>query len=395
MPVLVEQDDSRAVAMAGVLPDGAHAVTTVERLYAWLDNHPDEYVVVLGPAVPMHTAADVAARMRGSHPSAGIVLIRPNLTTEIFSSAMSVGIPAVVGNGDGASLQSAVERARQTWEAIHGPSSAAGGAGARVITVFSPKGGVGKTTMAVNLAIGLSAGGARRVCLVDLDLAFGDVAITLQLIPEHTIEEAVSAELSLDFALLQQLLTRHSDHLMVLAAPTTPDAKDRIPASFVRRAIATLRRHFDYLVIDTSPGFDESVLQALDETDELVLTATLDVPTVKNMKMALETLDLLDLAKGHRHLVINRADDEVGLSVKDVERILKQPVEAAIPTDIAVATATNHGRPILLAKPDHRVSQSIRAFASLLSGDPVVPAAGARRAAPRRGLVRRGRRKES
>jgi pilus assembly protein CpaE len=363
--------------MTAMLPDGAQVVTTLPRLESWLEGRPDEYAVVLGPQISLREASTFADRLRITHPSAGLVLVRHELNTEVFNAAMHAGIPAVVAEDDSTGLRSAVDRARQTWEAIHGPATAGGGG--KVITVFSPKGGVGKTTLAVNLALALAESGTKRVCLADLDLAFGDVAITLQLIPEHTFDEAIGTEANLDYALLSQLLTRHSENLMILAAPTTPDAKDRIPAALVRRTIGTLRRHFDYVVVDTSPGFDDAVLNAFDETDELVLLATLDVPTVKNMKMAIETLDLLDLVKEHRHLVLNRADDEVGLSASNVESILKLPVEAAIPSDMAVANATNHGRPIVLAKPDHRVSQAVRALAAEVSGQAVEASASGRR----------------
>ncbi|MGN6781800.1 MAG: AAA family ATPase [Marmoricola sp.] len=391
MPVLIEHDARRAAAITALLPDGAHVVADANQLDEWLVGRPDEYAVLVGSDVPLREAGTIAAGLRRTHPSATVVLIRRDLDAEVYRQVMAAGIPAVVGEGDGATLLTAVQRARETWDAIHGPSPEIGGGG-RVLTVFSPKGGVGKTTMAVNLALAL-AGGRSRVCIVDLDLAFGDVAITLQLIPERTILEAVDGDPNLDFALLQDLLTRHSENLSILAAPTAPDGRDRIPPAMIQRVLATLRRHFDYVVVDTSPGFDEPVLQAFDETDELVLVTTLDVPTIKNTKMALETLDLLDLLKDNRHLVLNRADDEVGLAAHNVESILKLPVAVAIPTDMAVANATNHGRPIVAALPDHRVSKAVRELAARVSGAPLPQedATPARRG----GLFGRSRKKEA
>ncbi len=388
MPIILDPDQARAAGAASVLPDGATVVADPAALAQALAGRPDEYVLVIGPHLPVRDAATITEGLRATHPSASVVLVRQELSTAVYSSAMEAGIPAVVATGDGQGLSTAVDRARRTWEAIHGPSRETGDGG-RIVTVFSPKGGVGKTTLAVNLAAAMAADARRRVCLVDLDLAFGDVAITLQVIPQHTIDEAIGAEASLDFALLDQLLTRHPANLSILAAPMRPDAKDRITPALVGSALTTLRQHFDYVVVDTSPGFDDAVLQALDHTDELVLVATLDVPTVKNMKMAIETLDLLDLVKGHRHLVLNRADDAVGLSVKDVEGILKMPVQAAIPTDIAVANATNHGNPITLAQPQHRVATTIGKLAAELG----VPATASGADAPKkRGFLRKASR---
>jgi len=315
---------------------------------------------------PAAVAVALAERLRFDHPTTGIVLLRHELSAAVFQTAMNAGIPAVVAANDVDGLTAAVNRARVTWEAIRGPADASGDRNGTVITVFSPKGGVGKTTVAVNLAVALSGSGAARVCLVDLDLAFGDVAITLQLIPEHTIAEAIGTEEHLDFSLLETLLTRH-ENCSILAAPTHPEGKDRISPALIRRVLRVLRRHFDYIIVDTSPSFDDQVLHAFDETDECVLVATLDVPTVKNMKVAIETLDGLDLVRGHRHLLLNRADDEVGLSPANVETLLKMPVATALPTALAVANATNHGRPIVLSRPEHPVSKSLVKLAASLS----------------------------
>ena len=359
MPVIVDADSARASLLASSVGHGSHVVSTLDQLDGWLARRPNEYAVLVGPEVDIEAAMAVADRLRLKRPGLGVLVLRDQVGTELLTSAIRAGIREVLTIGDHESLRIAVERTRETFNAIHGPMASDVNDG-RVITVFSPKGGVGKTTVAVNLALALSDNGANRVCLVDLDLAFGDVAITLQLIPEHTISEAVEVEDHLDMSMLSNLLTRHDSGLHVLAAPTHPDAKDRISTKLVRRVLAALRTNFDYIVVDTSPGFDEQVLSAFDETDECIVVATLDVPTVKNVKMSMETLDLLNLATGHRYLVLNRADEEVGLTPANVETILKMGVTVQFPSSMDVANSTNHGRPIVLSKPDHRVSRAIR-----------------------------------
>ncbi|MEP6815363.1 MAG: AAA family ATPase [Marmoricola sp.] len=366
MPVIVDNDTSQASVLATIIGHGSHVVSTVEQLENWLGRRPNEYAVVIGPDVDLAAAAEVAGRLRLSRPGLSVLLLRRTTTAEVMAQAMHSGIREVVPTGDSDAMRAAIDRSRQTFNAIHGPTASDANAG-KVFTIFSPKGGVGKTTMSVNLALALSDNGTNRVCLVDLDLAFGDVAITLQMIPEHTIAEAVEVADHLDNSMLQKLLTRHDSGLMVLAAPTNPDARDGISTSLVRLVISTLRSTFDYVVIDTSPGFDEQVLAAFDETDECIVMATLDVPTIKNVKMSLETLDLLNLSLGHRWLVLNRADDEVGLTPANVEEILGIKIAASFPTSLDVANATNHGRPLVLSKPDHRVSRAIRGLSADLS----------------------------
>lgn len=366
MPILVEADTTTAGVLAAALPQGSRVVAREDEAHHWLANRSD-YALVLGPTLPLPDATSLAERVRMAHPSTAIILLRHDLAPEVYAYAMQSGIGAVVAAGDQAALGAALSRARQTWETIHGAGRATEREG-RVFTVFSPKGGVGKTTMSVNLGLALCQTGA-SVCVVDLDLAFGDVAITLQLIPSHTISDAAGSEEDLDDSLLQSLLTRHDSGLTILAAPTHPEGRDRIPASLVRRVVQTLRKRFDYVVIDTPPGFDDQVLGAFDETDECVVVATLDVPTVKNTKVAMETLDLLHLVEGHRHLVLNRADEEVGLSLANVESILGTTVSISLPSATAVASATNHGQPIVMSKPDHPVSRAIVQLAHELMGE--------------------------
>jgi pilus assembly protein CpaE len=139
----------------------------------------------------------------------------------------------------------------------------------------------------------------------------------------------------------------------------------------VAKVLRTLRETFDFVVVDTAPSFDEQVLTALDETDECVIVATLDVPTLKNVKVALETLDMLDIARGHRHLLLNRADDAVGITGDKVEQILGIPVSASVSSAVEVAAATNAGTPIVVSTPSHQSSQAVRALASEIAGVPL------------------------
>lgn len=366
MPVVIDTDSSVVAKLLTSLPAGAHGVESVDRLGPWLDNRTEEYLVVLGPNLPLDDALGVCEDLRFSRPTVSVVLVRSLVDTDVLTRAMHAGARDVVADNDADSLTAAASRAQQLSAALRGPGGVAHMG--RVVSVFSPKGGVGKTTMAVNLALTLADRGARQVCLVDLDLAFGDVAITMQLFPSHSIEHAIGSEDSLDYEAVDGLLTRHESGLMVLAAPSLPDAHDRITPALVSRMIRVLKEKYDYVIIDSAPAFDEQTLTALDETDDLVMVATLDVPTLKNVKVALETLDMLNIAQGHRHLLLNRADDAVGIGAEKVEAILGMSVSTQISTSIDIAAATNAGRPIVLSAPDHDSSRAVRTLATALRG---------------------------
>src|SRR5262245_7244085 len=374
MPVVVDPDPMVVESLLALMPAGAHGVESVDRLNAWISSHTDEYVVVLGPTLTDEESVLTCEALRTTAPAISTILAREHLDGELLAAAMKAGARDVVHHTDAAALADALGRAYELFVALRGPQGALHMS--KVIAVFSPKGGVGKTTIAVNLALALTEKGARRVCLVDLDLAFGDVAITMQLFPTHSIEQAIGAEDALDVELLDALLTRHQDSLMVLAAPPHPDTRERVTPLLVSRIVRTLRETFDYIVIDTAPAFDEQVLTALDETDEVVLVTTLDVPTLKNVKVAVETFDALHIARDNRHLLLNRADDEVGINADKVEGILGMSVDAQIASSLNIAAATNAGSPVIVSDPDHQLSTAVRELASQLAGE-LVGALGA------------------
>ena len=369
MPVIVDNDQDVVAALLRSLPAGSQGVATMDRVRAWLAQHHDEYVVVLGPTVAVADALALCDYLRTTRPTVSVVLIRDELTTEVLTAAMQAGARDVIPSGSAEAVSAAVTRAYQLFLALRGP--AGGSHTGKVITVWSPKGGVGKTTMSVNLGLALTEGGARRVCLVDLDLAFGDVAITMQLFPTHSIEHAIGSENSIDADMLNGLLTRHQDSMMILAAPSHPDIRDRVSPTLVSQILRTLKESFDFVVVDTAPAFDEQTLTALDETDEIVIIATLDVPTLKNVKVALETLDMLNIAQERRHLLLNRADDEVGISPDRVEGILGMRPATQVATSLEVAASTNAGNPIVVKNPYHPSSTAIIALASELAGEDI------------------------
>jgi|tagenome__1003787_1003787.scaffolds.fasta_scaffold20981281_1 pilus assembly protein CpaE len=403
MPLIVESNSSNAELFLSVAGAGTSVVGSLDELKRALTENLEEHAVVLGPTVDLEAAAALADNLRVTRPAVSVILMRRRVDTAILAEALRSGMREVVEERDLTGLGEAVRRAHQVYRAVTGPGGTPEGQPTgRLLTVFSPKGGVGKTTIAVNLAMALATRDKKyRVCLVDLDLGFGDVAITLQLFPARTIADAVALESDLDFAVLEPLLTPHRRGFSTLVAPVQPDAKDSIPASLIARILSVLKANFDFVIVDTSPAFDEHVLQAFDETDELLLVTTLDVPTLKNVKIACETLDLLNFPKPHRHLVLNRADDKVGLAPEKVEVTLDMRIAQAIPTSPEVANATNAGEPIVASSPKHQVSQAINRLAGALinvktqsqesAASPDAAATGSS-ASPsqKRGLLRRG-----
>ena len=236
-----------------------------------------------------------------------------------------------------------------------------------VTSIFSPKGGVGKSVMAVNLAAALVRRSSEPVVILDLDLQFGDVAVMLRLQPRHTFTDAISAGDLLDETLLRSFLARHEKSgVYVLAAPTSPSEADQVDPAAMLRVLDLLRDMFGHVVVDTPPHLSEVVLQAVAASDAVAFVVGMDVPSVKNARLGLQAFELLQLPLGKMLLLLNRADSKVHLADHDIEKVLEMKVDLAFPSEAIVPQSVNQGVPALLEYPRSRFAGQIHQLADLV-----------------------------
>ncbi len=365
MPILCESAAS-ARDLVPSIGGNVRAADTLQAAALLLESDPAETLVVIGPDTPVGEALTFASTLRLIRPAVGVVLAREYVDVNLLTHALRAGIREVVPAGDGAALAAACQRSNEIsmrMVSTAPPTGIPHGRDGQVVTVFAAKGGCGKTTLAINLAVALARQTERRVCIVDLDLAFGDVAISVQLDPAKTIVDALPMAGHLDETGASSLLTRYQPNLAMLLAPTTPGDAEKIPPSLVGELLVVLRTIFDYVVVDTPAQFSEHVLTAMDNSAHHVLLTTPDVPALKNLRITLDMLDLLSYPRQIRSVVLNRSDSKVGLSLEDVERVVRWPIGAHIPSSREVPISINKGTPLTLANPGHPVSQAISRFA--------------------------------
>jgi pilus assembly protein CpaE len=250
-------------------------------------------------------------------------------------------------------------------KATHSPrrAAAAGNREGRIITVFSPKGGTGKTVIATNLAAALAKAEGRRTLLLDLDLQFGDAAIMLGIEPEKTIYDLVSAPGELDPDKLVGYTTKHKSGLDILPAPLRPEDAELVTEAKLGRLLEVAKVCYDAIVVDTSPFFHGPMLATLDRTDELLLVCSLDVPTLKNVRLALGTLEMLSFPQARIGIILNRANTKVGMKQREVEAALEQKVRYEVPSERAVPLSVNRGAAAVLSEPGSDFAKALEAMA--------------------------------
>ena len=339
-------------------------------------------VVVVGPTAPLQDALALTSLLAADWHGVSVVLAA-DPSAEEWPAVMRAGVCDVVApDAEGADLRAVLDRAAQAALArrrVLRPVSDAGPGLGRVITVASPKGGVGKTTLSTNLAVGLSAAGPHSTVLVDLDVQFGDCASALGLVPEYTLPDVVHGPACEDSMVLKTFLTQHSSGLFAICGSESPAAGDTVTGEDVSRLLASLTRQFRYVVVDTAPGLSEQTLAALDQASDAVLISSMDVAGVRGLRKELDLLTELELVPAGRHIVLNYADRKHGLALADVEVALGTSADVVLPLSSAVPVSSNEGVP-LLQRPQGRepVTKELRRLVDRFLGVPDTAPGGTR-----------------
>ncbi len=234
----------------------------------------------------------------------------------------------------------------------------------KLIAVFSPKGGTGRSTIAVNLALALQSLGDYKVGLVDASLQFGDLAVLLNVQPTHSIADLIPQIKELDLDMLTSVLTPHSSGVKALLAPNRPELADLVAPEHIKAILEQMLAVFDYVVVDTWPSLHDFVLNILDMSDRILLIATPDIPAIKNARLFFEVTDALQYPEEKTSLVINMADKKGAISTRDIEASIKHPVAMRLPTDERnVLKAANEGIPLMYSNKKSTLAQAIHDLA--------------------------------
>ena len=332
-------------------------------------------VMVAGPSLGTKTGLKRLALLHRDSPSTSIIMGFDQRPEASLRDIIQVGADDIIElPGDDTSIKGAIKRALELAEKRLVPTSGSqvvvqAQTGARplgkVFTVSSATGGCGKTFYATNIALLLSQLPNTRVALVDLDLQFGEVSTALRLQPTYTIYDVLKAEESdevADFAShLGEYLVDYEGRFSVLAAPKDPAQADRITPVEVTKVIETLRAHYDYVVVDTPTALAETVLAAFDLSEHLFVMCTLDLPSVRNLGMFLQTLQKLRVSSENISLILNKVEKDVGISVDQITKLFPQGFQSTLPYAKEVSRSINVGKPVLMSYPDNEVAKKLLA----------------------------------
>ena len=352
--------DDEEIVVIGEAAGGAATLDKIENI------SPDIIILTLGAGDT--DVLSLAERIILHRPRTHVILLTEYMDIDILQSALKIGAHNVtefpksakefseyiksVYHHETTKLNALKDKQNLSWMS-------------QVITVFGAKGGLGKTTIACNLAVKLAENG-KKVALIDLDLQFGDIHIFLDMNPKDTIAELVQESFAANIDSVRSFMIVHSSGVHVLCAPKSPEYAELISAEQVQTLLSLLRSYYDYVVIDTQPSFNEVTMTAVESSSTILFVTGLDVSILKNSKLSLSLLNSLNQTDKVR-LIVNRAVDMSSITVNDVQSILGYPIWATMPSDYKVAvTALNRGIPFVISEPASKLSQSLVVVANIL-----------------------------
>jgi pilus assembly protein CpaE len=261
----------------------------------------------------------------------------------------------------------AATRPRQVASAPGVSSSGAPASIGQIIAVFSPKGGVGTSSVAVNLAVALRQQTNKKVALVDANAMFGDLTVILNLRSDKTIIDLAKRIDEMDIELLNDVLATHTSQVKVLLAPPDPQSGELVTAEHIRAILELMAQEFDYIVVDTPASFQDRSLAVLDSASRIVTLMTLEMHCIRNIRMFLEVADLLEYPQEKVLLVLNKASSRSGMRAEDVEKSIQRKVLIQIgDAGHDVSFSINQGVPLIIGKPTHQMSRDIMSLARTL-----------------------------
>ncbi len=372
--LLVVDKDDEFVAAAKELFEGRLPVArSIEEASQTIESG-DLRMLLLGPSFSNDESMEQIRSLHNQDPALVRMLVAELVTADLLSGAKRSGVSDVIEAPlDESKIEAAIEQFGHDVLKRRSAAKPAAAAPVRsergsIITVSSAKGGSGKTVVATNVALLLNRLPDKKVVLVDADLQFGDVCLLLQLEPRFTMVNAAHELHQLDGEMLDSLLTEHPSGLKVLAAPLEPAFADDITTAGLMQMLDILQDTYDYVVVDTASMLDELILSLIEKADQVLMVVDMDLPSVKNAKLALETLRLLKFSTQNVKLVMNRSNSKAKLDNKEIEGALKMEIAAAIPSDAAVPNSVNEGRPIVETDPKGKVAKGFEGVAELIAG---------------------------
>lgn len=308
----------------------------------------DPELLIVGPDLPVEVVRYVVAEVDRSYRSTTVAVLMNNPDVQKSMDMLRLGAREVLPSDlEAGQLKTKLEPIVDLARDRHQRSGADGAAlRRRFITVVSPKGGTGKTTVATNLAVGLAQQVPKQVLLLDLDLQFGDCASALGVKPEHSLIDAIHST-NHERSGLKVFLANHHSSLLMLPPPDDLALADNIDADDLKKTLTAYAEEFPFVIVDTGGGIDAATLVAMQLSTDLLFVTTTDVPSILAVRRQIEALDQIGFISQRRSLVLNRSNAKVGLSVADVEGSIGMEVKFQIPSSRLIPVSTNEGAPAI------------------------------------------------